>query len=188
MWEWAGRIKTTWSWARFAWQLAVFFGLSGLLASVAGSIWAVILGVPTPIALMVGYCTLVGAVYLAMAPLAFRALANPAAIPGVAKVTKSAPDYKTWSHIQSLSISQAAYLWCGLDPNVPSELPEIDMWANVMKDAIKRRELPIALAAWAESDDWQWAVMAPKPETTMKRSDLAKFAKSKGWEPDFLKD
>jgi uncharacterized membrane protein YfcA len=101
------RIKDTWSWGRFAWQVAAAFGLTGLIGSAAGTVWAVIQGVPLPIALMVGYCTLVGAVYLAMAPLAFRALSNSTtSIP--AESAKTKPDYKTWSHIQSLSVAQAA--------------------------------------------------------------------------------
>jgi hypothetical protein len=118
-------------------------GLTGLIGSVGGTVSAVIQGVPLPIALMVGYCTLVGAVYLAMAPLAYRALAN---FPSNAMAApKAKPDYKVWSHIQRLNISRAAYLWSGLDPHIQSEAPQIDMWAQVMKDAIMRRELPVSL-------------------------------------------
>lgn len=148
---------------------------------------AVVAGVPIPIAIMVGYCTLVGAVYLAMAPLAYRALA---ASPSNATqpVLKNPPDYKTWSHIQMLSVRQAAHLWSEQDPNVLSDAPEVDMWANVLTDAIRRRELPVTLGEWAEAHDRKWAILTPNLDTTMLRRDLIAFAKSKGFDPRFLRD
>jgi hypothetical protein len=108
MWKWASRIKATWSWARFAWQLVIFFGLSGVLASVGGSVWAMIQDVPTPIALMVGYCTFVGAVYLAMAPLAYRALAQSPVLKTEKK--KTIPNYVAWRHLESYEIRDASKL------------------------------------------------------------------------------
>ena len=159
MWERLRQIRDTFKLGLFAYRLVVALGLTGVASAIGGSVWAVIIGVPVPIALMAGYCTLVGAVYLAMAPLAYRALAH--STPGGASVQfvkKTPPDYKTWSHIQFLSVSQAAYLWSGQDPNVPSEAPEIDLWAQVMKDAIKRKELRVTLGDWADESDRKWAV------------------------------
>jgi hypothetical protein len=81
------------------WQLSGALGFTGLIGSTGGALWAIVLGVPTPIALMVGYCTLVGAVYLAMAPLAYRALAQSPSNQ-IAAQSKTAPDYKAWSLIR----------------------------------------------------------------------------------------
>jgi len=182
------QIRDAFNWGLFAYRLVVVLGLTGVASAIGGSVWAVIIGVPIPIALMAGYCTLVGAIYLAMAPLAYRALAHsmPAGVP--VPLVKTPPDYRTWSYIQFITVSQAAYLWSGQDPNSPSEAPEINMWAQVMKDAIKRKELRVTLGDWADESDRKWAVLTPKDETTILRRDLKTFAKSKGWEPDFLKD
>jgi hypothetical protein len=99
---------------------------------------AVILGVPTPIALMVGYCTLVGAVYLAMAPLAYRALAQSPSNQ-TASHSKTAPDYKAWSLVKVLSLGDAAYLWCDRDPHVTADAPEVETWMNVFKEPSKAK-------------------------------------------------
>lgn len=79
-------------------------------------------------------------------------------------------------------------MWSGLDPNVPSNEPGIDMWAEVIKDAIRRKELRVTPGDWADDSDRRWALLTPKAETTILRRDLITFAKSKGWEPEFLKD
>jgi hypothetical protein len=187
MWAWLGRIKDTWSWGRFAWQLAGALGITGLVSSVGGAVWAVILGVPTPIALMVGYCTLVGAVYLAMAPLAYRALAlSPSN--QTASQSKTPPDYKAWSLIKVLSLGDAAYLWCDRDPHVDSSAPEIETWLNVFKDAVRSKELRVTLGDWADAGNVRQAAMFPDGGTTVKRSDFSAYAKSKGYDPRFLRD
>src|SRR5216684_6080923 len=110
MWAWLGRIKDTWSWGRFAGQLAGALGITGLISSVGGAVWAVILGVPTPIALMVGYCTLVGG---------RRALAQSPSNQSTSQ-SKTAPDYKAWSLVKLITLGDAAYLWCDRDPHVVS--------------------------------------------------------------------
>lgn len=188
MWEWAGRIKATWSWAKFAWQLAAFFGLTGLLASIGGSIWAVILGVPTPVALMVGYCTLVGAVYLAMAPLAYRLLANSSAnqvTPNLA--AKIAPDYKLWGHIERLTVLQAAHLWNERDPSTVVETPDVAAVATLLKDAIKRSEIQVILFGGADSGDYRHAIAFPKDHHGLDKKSLKQFAVKRGYDPIFLR-
>ncbi|SRR6266849_7026754 len=140
MWAWLGRIKDTWSWGRFAGQLAGALGITGLVSSVGGAVWAVVLGVPLPIALMVGYCTLVGAVYLAMAPLAYRALAqSPANSMEKERIT---PNYVAWRHLESYEIRHAARLWCGVDPAQESTL-DTNAWTHAFIAAVKKGDLKL---------------------------------------------
>jgi hypothetical protein len=187
MWTSLRKIKDTWSWGRFAWQLAGALGVTGLISSVGGAVWAVILGVPTPIALMVGYCTLVGAVYLAMAPLAYRALAQSPSNKSVSQ-SKTAPDYKAWGLVKLISLGDAAHLWCDHDPHVDTSAPEIETWLNVFKDAVRSKELRVTLGDWADSGDIRQATMFPDAGTRVKRSDLSQYAKAKGYDPRFLRD
>jgi hypothetical protein len=184
--KWLSRVKSTWSWARFAWQLAGFLGFTGIVGSAAGAAWALVLGVPKPIAFMAGFCTLVGAVYLAMAPLVYRVLAQSPS--NRSPQMKTAPDYKAWSLIKLIRLGDAAHLWCDRDPNVTSDAPEIDTWLNVFKDAVRHRELPVTLGDWADKNAIRQATMFPDGATTVKRSDLIQYAKAKGYDPRFLRD
>jgi hypothetical protein len=188
MWAWLGRIKDTWSWGRFAWQLAGALGITGLVTSVGGSVWAVITGVPIPIAIMAGYCTLVGTVFLAMAPLAYRALANSPSNAPAKGTSKIAPDYKTWRHIQTPTIRQAAHLWNDRDPAEVSETADVEVTIEFFIDAIKRGDLPVALWNGANQNDYRQAKAFPDASNRVRRSDLKPFATKHGYDPIFLRD
>lgn len=69
------KAKELWSWYSFAAGISAL-SITGIGFAVGGAVWLVNAGFPMPLALMAGYCTLVGAVYLAMAPLAYRALVS----------------------------------------------------------------------------------------------------------------
>jgi hypothetical protein len=131
MWGRLQKIRDAFNWGLFAYRLVVLLGLTGIASAIGGAVWAVIIGVPTPIALMAGYCTLVGAVYLAMAPLAYRALGQSP--PNRISSAKGVPDYKVWSHVRILRLKQAAFLWCDCDPNSATTSPEIEMWLAVFR-------------------------------------------------------
>ena len=72
-WQLVRRAKEFWSWYSFA-VGTLGLAVTGVGIAVGGAVWLLKSGVPLPIAIMAGYCTLVGAVYLTMAPLAYRAL------------------------------------------------------------------------------------------------------------------
>lgn len=189
MLDWFRKIKAAWSWARFAWQLVIFFGLSGLLASVVGSIWAVILGVPLPIALMVGYCTLVGAVYLAMAPLAYRALAQSPANTRSVKSPKrpEPPNYPAVRLMHQYSLQAAGKLWADVDQNAQSTY-DSESWFQVLKGAIQRGELLFESAAPRNRDVVVREQANPGYSTIVTRKNLQKFAVSINQDPTFLRD
>jgi len=177
------RIKDTWSWVRFAYQLAVFLGITGVLGSVAASVWAVIVGVPMPIALMAGYCTLVGAVYLAMAPLAYRALSHtPANAAPKKKVV--IPNYAAWRHLDAYEMQDAAKLWSNVDPNSPSTNESV-AWFEVFKAKVIKKEFEIVCKN-ASTKDYEYS--EPHEFTKIKKTSLKKFAADHGYDPIFLRD
>jgi hypothetical protein len=193
--EWLRRIRATWSWARFAWQVAIFFGVSGFLASIGGSIWAMILGVPTPIALMVGYCTLVGAVYLAMAPLAYRLIT---AEPRTTNTLDQRPDYKAWKIVSVLDIREAAYLWREIEPENPGMMvpTKVSGWIRALVDQVMTAKLdfipdltnnPGAPNINPDVIKHHQRVHA-NWNTKLTRAELQKFAKANGYNPAFLRD
>jgi hypothetical protein len=96
--DWAGTVCT-------AYTLIVWLGGAGIVTAVGGAVWAVVKGVPVPIAIMAGYCTFVGAVVLTLAPLAYRALSRIAAFPvphDAAAPQK--PNAAVWQHVPNFNL------------------------------------------------------------------------------------
>jgi hypothetical protein len=180
--KWLTRIKDTWSWGRFAWQIAAAFGLTGLVGSVAGAVWAVILGVPLPIALMVGYCTLIGAVYLAMAPLAFRVLATSGAVRVEKKFLK--PNYDAVRLMHEYTLRDASRLWCDIDQN-DKATHESESWYQALRAAVQRGEISfkprITSQGFSEKKN-------PEGATINARQALQKYAVKIKKDPIFLRD
>jgi hypothetical protein len=185
MGKWFSRIKDTWSWGRFAWQLAAALGLTGFLSSVAGTALAMIQGVPTPIAMMVGYCTLVGAVYLAMAPLAYRALALTPANK-IEKKKKIIPNYVAWRHLESYQIMDAAKLWCDVDPNAGTTT-DTSAWMQAFIAAVKKGTLTLEYCS-SEYSRQDRERHNPTSDSKITRESLQAFAKATGHDPIFLRD
>jgi hypothetical protein len=130
------------AWGVALWHVLGWLGLaslvSGLAISVGGVVWAVITGIPIPIAIMAGYCTFVGAVYLTMAPAAFRLLAkNPTT--GAAHKDEP-PNYEAWKHVDKFTLPTAAHLWCDIDPDA-GDTYDTRAWARAFASAVQRGEL-----------------------------------------------
>jgi hypothetical protein len=150
-----------------------------------GAIWAVIAGVPLPIAIMVGYCTFVGAVFLTMAPMAYRALANA---PGQRVIQKSAPNYQEWRQVETLTLVQAACLWCGYDPHSKSATSEISTRLTVLVDAVRHKQLKLVPTGGADEYILRERVTSPEGWHSTTRTMLKDFAKRRGDDPLFLRD
>jgi hypothetical protein len=69
------RFRDVFNWGWLAYRVVWVLVATGVASAIGGAVWAMLIGVPLPIAIMAGYCTLVGAVYLAIAPMAYRAVA-----------------------------------------------------------------------------------------------------------------
>lgn len=181
---WPSKIREAVSWAKTISDLLGWLGwlpaILGILAAIGGGIWAVIIGVPYPIAIMAGYCTLVGAVYLVMAPMAFRALIN---VPRATPLRRHGPNYRAWGHLEKLTLRQAAFLWSELDPNGDQASADVMVWLDVLFDAVRRGDLKLdetnkKMPLWRNF---------PINETFTTRLYLREFAKMRGENPKFLR-
>jgi hypothetical protein len=72
--KWLERFRDTFNWGWLAYRVIWILVATGVLSAVSGAAWGIMTGVPGPILLMAAYCTLVGVVYLAMVPMAYRVL------------------------------------------------------------------------------------------------------------------
>ena len=120
LWQLLRKAKELWSWYSFAVGVGTLF-ISGVGLAVAGAIWLIKSGIPLPLALMAGYCTVVGAVYLAMAPFAMRALQRNRLGSKQSNKENSLPNYEAWKHVDTISLLQASRLWCDIDPSLNYE-------------------------------------------------------------------
>jgi hypothetical protein len=100
--DWAGTAFVVLSW--FGWTAAV----TGIFTAVGGAVWAVVKGVPVPIAIMAGYCTIAGGVVLALSPLAYRTFSRiaTATIPQDGSATPK-PNPDVWQHLPKFTLLQA---------------------------------------------------------------------------------
>lgn len=183
------KIRDIVGWAKFAWALLGWFGwtsaVTGAAAAIGGAIWAVIAGVPLPIAIMVGFCTFVGAVFLAMAPMAYRVLANA---PGQNVINKSTPNYREWRQVETLTLLQAACLWCGYDPYSKPTASEISVRLTIFVDAVRRKQLKLVPTGGADEYDMHGRIASPEGWHSTTRTALKEFAKKRGDDPLFLLD
>lgn len=167
-------------WAVAIWHVLGWLGLTaiitGLAASIGGTVWAVLTGIPIPIAIMAGYCTLTGAVYLAMAPMAYRAISMRP--PDAGAPPKVAPDYKAWRQVEFLRLGQAAALWCGHDPHSRQKSNDVQTRLTILFDAVRRGQLDVLDGDPSLPEDWHMT----------SRTVLKELAKRRGDDPEFLKD
>jgi len=124
---------------------------------------------------MAGYCTLTGAVYLTMAPLAWRVLRTVTL--GVKSPQKKdrIPNYEAWKHVEQLTLQEASHLWCDVDPALQDTL-DSSAWMRALFFAWKKGELNVTYRDGG----------SVPPTTT--RDALKDFAKKHGYNPRFLRD
>jgi len=184
-------LKSLVDWAGTAFTLIGWFGgsawITGIGIAVGGAIWAVVRGVPVPIAIMAGYCTLAGGVVLAMAPLAYRALSRIAAAPvhqDGAPTRKPNPD--AWQHLPKYTLQQAACLLADVVP--PSVgIPEGDpaAWFATLAAEIQSKKVNYI----PESLDYvniPGGFLPPAEIAEISREELQRFAERHRIRPRFL--
>ena len=153
----------------------------GVVLAVCCTVWAIHEGVPYPLAIMVGYCTVIGSAGFCAALLAIQrnaAKTTPAS-------TKRGPNYAAWKLVSKLRISDASRLWCDIEPGWPAT-QESTAWGIAMLDAVKRGELRTIASAGAgqaaggqEQRNANWS-------TEIGRDALISWAKAHGHSPRFL--
>jgi hypothetical protein len=163
-------------------------GLSGIAILSIGSvvalsctIWAIEVGIPRPLAIMVGYCTFVSSACLSAALLVVQNR------PDHKKITSATrePTYSAWSLVATLRVSDASRLWCGIEPGCPASQESI-AWAQAILDAIKRGELPICERAGIDRIRINQEQANPGWHTQIAREALKAWAQSHGHTPTFL--
>jgi hypothetical protein len=157
---------------------------TGVAIAVGGTIWAVLVNVPAPIAIMAGYCTLVGAL---CATVMLRMKSAPT--PSEAPVVSSGPTthFAAWRLVNKFSVSDASRLWCDLEPG-STVTQETIAWARVLLDAISRGELAMVEKPGARREAIEHERNNPTWHTEMTREALTAWAKSHGFDPRFLRD
>jgi hypothetical protein len=157
---------------------------SGAAVAVGGTAWAIQEGVSQPLAIMVGYCALVGSTCLCAALTVIRGPAAKSS-PTAAKPRKREPNYAAWNLVSKLSISDASRLWCDIEPGCPASQESI-AWGQAMLDAVKRGELPISAKAGASQSGSNQDQRNPNWHTEIARDALKSWAKANGHAPRFL--
>jgi hypothetical protein len=189
------KVKDAWSWIKFVADMLGILGLlavvTGLGASIGGAVWAVITGVPIPIAIMAGYCTLIGAVYLTMAPMILRSLMRPIEIAAGQEnqaKKKAKPNYAAIRHIEIFTLGAVSRLWVDIDPNEGSNL-ETRAWLEALEDAVRRKEIPIVSRHKEYDRDLKvYEIEHPDMDTKVTKAALRQFAKRHKYDPRFLRD
>lgn len=155
----------------------------GTVVSVAGAIWAIRLGVTTPIAIMVGYCTLVATVCLTLALSMLPR--HEAKQERLVSTTSSVSE--AWKHVNIFSVSDAARLWCDVEPGA-AVTQDIIAWGRLLLDAIASGELACIRNETQSARLTSYPSDKPHWSTEVRRDALQTWARTRGFEPGFLQD
>ena len=197
--------KELYSWGRFwtfvASLLLPASVLSGLVALATGIVGAIRQGVPWPIIVMAGFCTVVAAAYLAVLPRFITAVTRLATAAEAANTTPPLrdeklprPNYKAWKHVERFSIDQAASLWVDIDPNAGVVTVESKSWVDGLCAAVRKGEMdfiPDRSSTYRSADRETYARIQRRDAdftTMISRKELIRFAAKHGEKPPFLAD
>jgi hypothetical protein len=180
-------VKSLVDWAGTGWTVIGLLGLTAAITGIGGAIWAAIIGVPTPIAIMAGYCTIVGGVYLTVLPLAYRAFSRIATSPAPhdAAVPQK-PSAATWQHVPQFTLYQAACLLAEVTPVLGRSLEgDAEAWFVTLCAEIRSKKLPYIRSI----HDHQYSFKDgyhPHRDTEISRAEFQRFAERHGIRPRFL--
>jgi hypothetical protein len=178
--DWTGTVFVVIGW--LGWTAAI----TGIFAAVGGAIWAVVVGVPAPIAIMASYCTLAGGVCLALSPLAYRAFSQMATSPAPhdAAVPQK-PSAATWQHVPKFTLGQAACLLADVTPVLRIPEGDAEAWFETLRAEIQSKQITYIRSIhdknYAFSDGYH-----PHQHTEISRIEFQRFAERHGIRPRFL--
>jgi hypothetical protein len=108
-----------------------------------------------------------------------------------ARIKGRPPDYAAWRHVDELTIWQAAFLWCDLEPSSSSQQNAI-AWRNALVAAVKKGELEFvhqpAIEGISIDGQPEYEKKNARSDTIVTRSALQEFAKRHNHDPTFLRD
>lgn len=187
-WLWIAirRAKELWDWYSFVVGISTL-AITGAGVVIGGTVWLVKAGIPPPLALMAGYCTLVGAVYLTMAPMALRALKQRPQTKDIGKRAAVALNLTAIRLQHQYTILAASKMWVGLDSN-RSSTSESSAWLETLVSAIQQGKLKFTPRWEGDSRMELSEQKEPMTSTIVSRDELKRFAASIGQDPEFLRD
>jgi hypothetical protein len=181
--KWLEKFRDAFNWGWLAYRIIYVLAFTGILGAIGGGIWAVLIGVPLPIAIMAGYCTFVGAVYLGLAPLMYRVLAQvPVKISSSRKPPP--PNYTAVRLMHEYELIDASKLWCDMHPQVQHTF-DSESWFQALRAAIQSKELEF-IPKYSGQDFKERK--EPTWDTRVSREALKKYAASINQNPRFLLD
>jgi hypothetical protein len=179
-------LKSVVDWVGTVWTLVGLLGLTTAITGIGGPIWAVIIGVPKPIAIMAGYCTIVGGVYLTVFPLAYRAFSRIATAP-VAQGTSTPqkPNAAAWQHLPKFTLAQAACLLADVTPVRPIPEGDAQAWFATLDAEIQSKKIAYIRSSYDKNFTFKDGYH-PHSDTEIGRAELQCFAERHGIRPRFL--
>jgi hypothetical protein len=179
--DWTGTVSLVIGW--LGWTAAT----TGIFAAVGGAIWAVVVGVPAPIAIMAGYCTIAGTVCLALSPLAYRAFSRIASapVPHDTAVPQK-PSAAAWQHLPKFTLVQAACLLADVTP-VFGRIPEGDAeaWFETLRAEIQSKQITYIRSIYDKKYTFEDGYH-PQYHTEISRAEFQRFAERHNIRPRFL--
>jgi hypothetical protein len=146
--------------------------------------WAIWSGDSVPLTAMLLYCMAASTLAL------YAATATPAAptrfVPTVPEPT-AAGTSAAWKLVETLTVSDASRLWCGIEPGAAATQETI-AWGRALLDAVARGELPIVFKPGAPKDAIDWERKNPHYQSQVTRASLKSWANEHGHFPAFLQD
>jgi hypothetical protein len=188
-WRLIRKAKELYSWYSFAAGIITLL-VTGLGLAVGGAAWLVAAGIPLPLAILAGYCTLVAAVYLAMAPMAYRALRQ---MPIIKPARNDRPNYAAVRLQHQYSLAAASRLWVDLDPKAVATY-DSQAWYETFVSAIQGGKLKFKPKKADPSDPISYErriayeQQYPDLNTTVTREEFKRYAASINQDPAFLRD
>ncbi len=156
---------------------------AGAAAAVGCTVWAIAEDVPYSFAVMAGFCMLVSGFCLCAAVLLLQRLINT---PGPAPAMRR-PNYSAWRMVDELNVSDAARLFCDIEPGSRVSQDTI-AWANALMAAIQRGELPVRERPGAKQLTAEQERRNPTWLTRIPREALKSWAHAHGHRPRFLEN
>jgi hypothetical protein len=178
-------VKSFVDWTQTVWAVVGLLGLTAAITGIGGAIWAIIIGVPKPIAIMAGYCTIVGGVFLTVFPLAYRAFSRITTSPVPAAVPQK-PNAATWKHVPKFNLSQAACLLADITPvwYIP-EGSDAHAWFHTLRAEIQSKKIPY-ISSIHDTQHTLEDGYHPYEGTEISRCELQRFAERHSLRPRFL--
>jgi len=142
----------------------------------------------TPIVIMAAYCTLVGGVYLAMAPVGYRALCNISTTLNnrVSRIDDK-PDMDVWKHKDEFYMYEAACLLDDIRPtSAIQDGSNAAAWYGALTTAPDKGEIKRVESVRDNYYYFDYGKYNPHAQTMISKEELKRFTEKRGQRPRFL--